>query len=105
MVFALTQARGLCLESVTLCNQYEDGNSDSFCPKHMEVHTAPVSTGPWTSVITFTSAPTKTQQIFTVTPGAPMLTGFVHVVVHDTHGDNAYVVSMSLQGTSWGPAA
>jgi hypothetical protein len=105
VVFALTQACGLCLESVTLCNQYGDGEHDIHCPKRMEVHTAPAATGPWTSVITFTSAQTRRQQTFTVTPGAPTLGGFVQVVVYDTYGSSARVASMSLQGTAWGPAA
>jgi hypothetical protein len=107
VVFALTQARGLCLESVTLCNKFGDGQSD-LCPKRMEVHTAPSATGPWTSVVAFRSQPTKRQQTFTVAPGAPTLTGFVQVVVHDTYGGSGnygLVRSMSLQGTAWGPAA
>jgi hypothetical protein len=104
VVFALTQARGLCLESVTLRSQHGDGYGNDRCPKRMEVLTAPAATGPWTSVVEFTSRQTKTQQTFTVAPGAPMLGGFVQVVVHDTYGGFASVSFMSLQGTSWGSA-
>jgi len=102
MVFAFTQARDLCLESVTLCNQYDDHD----CPKRMEVLTAPLATGPWTSVVSFISAQTNKEQVFTVALGAPVLVGFVQVVVHDTYGGSCvYVTSMSLQGVVWGPAS
>jgi len=101
VVFALTQARALCIDSVTLRNQCGNGHGYSHCPKRMEIYTA---TGPWTSVVVLTSAPKK-QQTFTAAPGAPLLTGFVQVVVHDTNGLTAQITSMSLQGTAWGPAA
>jgi len=104
VVFALSQARALCIESVTLRNQCGDGHGNSHCPKRMEIYTAPAATGPWRFVVVLTSAPKK-QQTFTAAPGAPLLTGFAQVVVHDTNGLTAQITSMSLQGTAWGPAA
>ena len=71
----------------------------------MEVRTGPQATGPWTSVVAFTSAETKQPQTFAVAPGAPVLAGFVQVVVLDTYGGSADVTSLSLQGTAWGPVA
>ena len=97
-VFALTQARGLCLESVTLGRCDQSGR--------MEVHTALAATGPWTYVIAFTFRSTQEQQTITVAPDAPALGGFVQVVVHETHGASEMCINeMCLQGTAWGPAA
>ena len=94
-VCAHTGTRGLCLESVTLCN--DQGKILSCFSKRMEVHTAPAATGPWTSVVAFTSQQTTAQQTFTVAPGAPVIGGFVQVDVHDNYGfEITYTSSMSL---------
>ena len=71
----------------------------------MEVLTGPAAFGPWTSVATFTSAQTTNRQTFAAAPDAPALGGFVQVLVHDTHGDAAWVKEVSLEGEAWGPAA
>jgi len=105
VAFALKSARGLCLESVTLINSFGDGQLNQHCPQRMEVRTGPQATGPWTSVVAFTSAQTTAPQTFAVAPGAPVLAGFVQVVVLDTYGKAAEVKSLALQGTAWGPAA
>jgi hypothetical protein len=71
----------------------------------MEVLTGPAADGPWTSVATFTSAPTKDRQTFAAAPDAPGLGGFVQVRVHDTYRGRAFVHQVSLEGEAWGPAA
>ena len=68
----------------------------------MEVQTGPSATGPWTSVVKFTSRQTKQEQTFAAAPDAPLLAGFVQILVHDTYGDEAYVRSMALEGKGWG---
>jgi uncharacterized protein YjbI with pentapeptide repeats len=102
VVFALTAPRALTLQRVTLCNQWGDGQEDKHCPKEMEVQTGPSATGPWTSVVKFTSRQTKQEQTFAATPDAPLLFGFVQVLVHDTYGGYAVVKSMALEGEGWG---
>ena len=100
MVFALTAPRALTLQRVTL------SNSNAFmyaCDvKEMEVQTGPSATGPWTSVVKFTSLQTKQEQTFAAAPDAPLLAGFVKVLVHDTYGGQAEVKSMALEGEGWG---
>jgi hypothetical protein len=102
VVFALTAPRALTLQRVTLCNYYGDGQHDCVCAKAMEVRTGPSATGPWTSVVKFTSRQTKQEQTFAAAPDAPLLAGFVQVLVHDTYGRYAYVTSMALEGEGWG---
>jgi hypothetical protein len=102
VVFALTAPRALTLQRVTLCNEYGDGQDDQYCPKQMEVQTGPSATGPWTSVVKFTSRQTKQEQTFAAAPDAPLLAGFVQVLVHDSHGQFASVTSMALEGEGWG---
>jgi hypothetical protein len=123
VVFALTAPRALTLKRVTLCNTFGDGDgNDAYCGKTMEVQTGPSATGPWTSVVKFTSLQTKQEQTFAAAPDAPLLAGFVKVLVHDTYGGNAigvmdemmwrrtygfntwssYVKSMALEGEAWG---
>ncbi len=102
VVFALTAARALTLQRVTLCNVHGDGQNDGHCGKEMEVQTGPSATGPWTSVVKFTSRPTKQKQTFAASPDAPLLAGFVQVLVHDSHGQYAVVNSMALEGEGWG---
>jgi hypothetical protein len=101
VVFALTAPRALTLQRVTLRNLYGDGNGGKIeerCAKAMEVQTGPSATGPWTSVVKFTSRQTTQEQTFAAAPDAPLLAGFVHVLVHDTHGGDAVVISMALEG-------
>ena len=100
VVFVLTAARGLCLHHVTLCNEYDHKD----CAKDMEVLTGPSATGPWTSVVKFTSQKTKQKQRFPVGPSAPALGGFVQITVHDSYGNETYVSKMTLEGEGWGPA-
>jgi uncharacterized protein YjbI with pentapeptide repeats len=103
VVFALTAARALTLQRVTLCNKCgDDDNLKKQCAKDMEVQTGPSATGPWTSVVKFTSRQTKQEQTFAAAPDAPLLVGFVQVLVHDTYGGFAYVMSMALEGQAWG---
>jgi uncharacterized protein YjbI with pentapeptide repeats len=102
VVFALTAPRALTLQRVTLCNDYGDGQDDQYCPKQMEVQTGPSATGPWTSVVKFTSRQTKQEQTFAAAPDAPLLAGFVQVLVHDTYGGQANVKRMALEGEGWG---
>ena len=73
-----------------------------YCGKAMEVQTGPSATGPWTSVVKFTSRQTKQEQTFAAAPDAPLLAGFVKVLVHDTYGGLAEVKSMALEGEAWG---
>ncbi len=88
VVFALTAARALTLQRVTLCNVRGDGDRyQENCAKAMEVQTGPSATGPWTSVVKFTSRQTKQEQTFAAAPDAPLLAGFVQVLVHDTYGN------------------
>jgi hypothetical protein len=104
VVFALTAPRALTLQRVTLCNYFGDGDNDQLCAKAMEVQTGPSATGPWTSVVKFTSRQTtrQTTQTFAAAPDAPLLAGFVQVLVHDTYGAWAAVNSMALEGEGWG---
>jgi hypothetical protein len=103
VVFALTAPRALTLQRVTLCNVGGDGDgNDVYCAKAMGVQTGPSATGPWTSVVKFTSRQTKQEQTFAAAPDAPLLAGFVQVLVHDTYGGEAYVTSMALEGEGWG---
>ena len=102
VVFALTAPRALTLQRVTLCNLYGDGSGDQHVAKAMEVQTGPSATGPWTSVVKFTSRQTKQEQTFAAAPDAPLLAGFVQVLVHDTYGTYALVKSMALEGEGWG---
>ena len=102
MVFALTAPRALTLQRVTLSNVFGDGTHDLECAKAMEVQTGPSATGPWTSVVKFTSRQTKQEQTFAAAPDAPLLAGFVQVLVHDTYGTYALVKSMALEGEVWG---
>jgi uncharacterized protein YjbI with pentapeptide repeats len=102
VVFALTAPRALTLQRVTLRNQYGDGENDAYCAKAMEVQTGPSATGPWTSVVKFTSRQTKQEQTFAAAPDAPLLAGFVQVLVHDTYGQFTCVNSMALEGEGWG---
>jgi hypothetical protein len=67
----------------------------------MEVQTGPSVTGPWTSVVKFTSRQTKQEQTFAATPDCPLLAGFVKVLVHDSYGGGAHVKSMTLEGEGW----
>ncbi len=109
VVFALTAPRSLTLQRVTLCNQWGDEvKSDDVatfmskcCAKAMEVQTGPSATGPWTSVVKFTSRQTKQEQTFAAAPDAPLLAGFVQVLVHDTYGGGdpwqPFVTSMALE--------
>ena len=101
MVFALTAPRALTLQIVTLCNEDGDGSYDKHCAKAMEVQTGPSATGPWTSVVKFTSRQTTQEQTFAVAPDAPLLAGFVQVLVHDTYGGHTVVKSMALEGEGW----
>ncbi len=110
-VFALTIPRTLTLRRVTMSNVYDDGeqhhqfcndNSVKDCVKDMEVQTGPSERGPWTSVVKFTSRQTTQQQTFVVAPDAPLLAGFVKVLVHDTYDGQAFVKSMVLEGEAWG---
>ncbi len=103
VVFALTAPRALTLQRVTLCCKYEDFG-DEQCAKDMEVRTGPSATGPWTSVVKFTSRRTNQEQTFAAAPDAPLLAGFVQVFVHNTHGgpSGALVESMALEGEGWG---
>ncbi len=102
VVFALTAPRSLTLQRVTLCNYHGDVHGDVICAKGMEVQTGPSATGPWTSVVKFTSRQTKQEQTFAAAPDAPLLAGFVQVLVHDTYGAGAHVTSMALEGEGWG---
>ena len=107
VVFALTAPRALTLQRVTLSNVYGDGFGNQHCAKAMEVQTGPSATGPWTSVVKFTSRQTKQEQTFAAAPDAPLLAGFVQVLVHDSYDSydseyGAYVESMALEGEGWG---
>ncbi len=84
VVFALTAPRALTLQHVTLCNEFGEGIMLQYCAKAMEVQTGPSATGPWTSVVKFTSRQTQQEQTFAAAPDAPLLAGFVQVLVHDT---------------------
>ena len=68
----------------------------------MEVQIGPSATGPWTSVVKFTSRQTKQEQTFVTASDTPLITGFVQVLVHDTYGGHACVNSMTLEGEAWG---
>jgi hypothetical protein len=108
VVVALTAAGALRLRSVAVVNYNDDRSQPGYGrynAKRMEVLTGPAADGPWTSVATFTSAKTKDLQTFAAAPDAPALGGFVQVLVHDTHGDQAFVQEVSLEGEAWGPAA
>ena len=87
---------------MNVCNVGGDGSGEQYCAKEMELQTGPSVTGPWTSVFKFTSQKTKKKQTFAVAPDAPLLAGFVQVLVHDTYGGAAYVKSMALEGEGWG---
>ncbi len=100
VVFALTAPRALTLQRVTVCN--DNGKIVECDVKEMEVQTGPSATGPWTSVVKFTSRQTKQEQTFAAAPDAPLLAGFVQLLVHDTYGREAYVKSMALEGEGWG---
>jgi uncharacterized protein YjbI with pentapeptide repeats len=108
VVFALTTPRALTLRRVIMYNEYGDGSYDKthdlhqHCVKEMEVQTGPSATGPWTSAVKFTSRQTKLEQKFEVAPDAPLLAGFVQVLVHETYGRDALVKSMTLEGEAWG---
>jgi hypothetical protein len=103
VVFALTAVRALTLQRVTLCNKYGDGDQNArLCAKSMEVQTGPSATGPWTSVVKFTSRQTKQNQTFAAAPDAPLLAGFVQLLVHDTYGGGSRVKRMALEGEGWG---
>jgi uncharacterized protein YjbI with pentapeptide repeats len=108
VVFALTTPRALTLRRVIMYNEYGDGSYDKthdlhqHCAKEMEVQTGPSATGPWTSVVKFTSRQTKLEQKFEAAPDAPLLAGFVQVLVHETYGRDALVKSMTLEGEGWG---
>jgi uncharacterized protein YjbI with pentapeptide repeats len=102
VVFALTAPRALTLQRVTVRNLYGDGHHDMHCAKAMEVQTGPSATGPWTSVVKFTSRQTTQEQTFAAAPDAPLLAGFVQVLVHDTYGGAPHVTSMTLEGQGWG---
>ena len=71
----------------------------------MEVLTGPAAEGPWTSVLRFTSAKGGHEQMFAARQGGPALAGFVKVVVHDTHGHDACVDSIWLEGEAFGDGA
>jgi hypothetical protein len=88
----------MTLTSVTLCNTYDDTD----CAKEMEVQTGPSTTGPWASVVKFTSLRTKEEQTFAAAPNAPLLAGFVQLLVHDTYGGFNSVKCMPLEGEAWG---
>ena len=106
VVMALTACAGLRLASVALTNQFgsESGHNASNCAQGMEVQTGPSAAGPWTSVLRFTSARTTAPQTLAAPADAPVLAGYVQVLVHDTYGGYAYprVTSMELAGTAWG---
>ena len=68
----------------------------------MEVRTGPSATGPWTSVVKFTSRQTKQAQTFAAAPDAPLLAGFVQLLVQNTYGRGANVRSIALEGEGWG---
>jgi uncharacterized protein YjbI with pentapeptide repeats len=106
VVFALTAPRALTLQRVTLQNFFVNTGDvcgqDVNCAKEMEVQTGPSATGPWTSVVKFTSRQTTQNQTFAAAPDAPLLFGFVQVLVHDTYGGEACVRSMELEGEAWG---
>jgi hypothetical protein len=104
VVFALTAVRALTLRRVFFYNTYGDGERDQFCGTEMEVQTGPSATGPWTSVVKFTSRQTKQEQTFEAAPDAPLLTDFVQLLVHGTYGgpNGAFVTSMTLEGEAWG---
>ena len=99
VVMALTACAGLRLASVALTNQFDN---NSLCARGMEVQTGPSEAGPWTSVLRFTSAQTTAPQTFAAPADAPVLAGYVQVLVHDTYGGEAIVKSMELAGTAWG---
>ncbi len=97
VVFELTAPRALTLRRVTLCILC-DGDGDQSCDKQMEVQTGPSATGlSWTSVVKFTFTPRqrKQEQTFEVAPDAPLLTGFVRVLVCNTQ-DFVVTTSSSL---------
>ena len=94
--------RALTLQRVTLYNYDGVGSGDQHCAKAMEVQTGPSATGPWTSVVKFTSRQTKQEQTFAAAPDAPLLAGFVQVLVHDTYGTEVCVYRMELEGEAWG---
>jgi hypothetical protein len=108
VVFALTAARALTLQRVKVQNIYGLENAattqgnENRCAKEMEVQTGPSATGPWTSVVKFTSLHTVYKQTFAAAPDAPLLAGFVQVLVHDTYGGRACVSEMMLEGEAWG---
>jgi uncharacterized protein YjbI with pentapeptide repeats len=102
VVFAFTVPRALTLNRVSLCNTCVDGDGgDRYYAKAMEVQTGPSVYGPWTSVVKFTLQKTWQEQTFAAAPDAPLLAGFVRVLVHDTYDGNAWVKSMVLEGEAW----
>ena len=114
VVMALTACAGLRLASVALKNNNgrESGGYRDYggayidcsihCARCLEVQTGPSEAGPWTSVLRFTSAQTTAPQTFAAPADAPVLAGYVQVLVHDTYGGEAIVKSMELAGTAWG---
>ena len=106
VVMALTACAGLRLASVALTNVYgRETVSGDHCAQRMEVQTGPSEAGPWTSVLRFTSAQTTAPQTFAAPADAPVLAGYVQVLVHDTYGGETcfpYVTSLELAGTAWG---
>ena len=78
VVMALATGSGSLLRSVKMENYYEDEDT----AKEMEVQTGPAREGPWTTVLAFTSAQTTQPQTFGAAANAPLLAGFVRVVVH-----------------------
>ena len=99
VMFAL-EPGAMHLRAVSLCNIWQQIKSD--CARSMEVLTGPSQKGPWTSVLQFTSRQTKDQQTFLAVDDAPVLSGFIKVVVHDTYGGGAQVYSMELEGEAFG---
>ena len=80
---------------------WQNQNEDNYTAKGMEVLTGPAAEGPWTSVLRFTCAQGNQEQTFAAADGGPTLAGFVKVVVHDTHGKEALVNRMSLEGEAF----
>jgi hypothetical protein len=52
--------------------------------------------------VKFTSRQTKQAQTFAAAPDAPLLAGFVQVLIQNTCGRGANVRSIALEGEGWG---
>ena len=106
IIFQLTVASGMRLRSVDFCNVLGPTSTcdNDDLVRCLEIMTAPSATGPWDSVLMITAAkvPRKQFQTFHADEAAPILAGFIKIVVHSTYGGDSCVQRMVLTGQTWG---